>query len=858
MAVFLQNISGFNLTGINPALSTADPDIECILDASIAIPAFPNGSTIDTRTITPGDDPANPSDGRYFEIVISPDTQTVNPASAARANMTMTLTSNEAGGTVAPVAISTLLDLDLPAGAVVTPTPARCDGNLSTPATAGILCANDAACGGALQSCKLGLIYEGFETPGPGGSGTGGIPQPNDFTGLVLGVPASIGFVEHSVATGDSDTTVHGAACFGHIQLGFVEGVDGFCRIDPDGDTDWHFETAAAPAPKAYRGGNSGHWGRHTNPTSRNGDTTPLRMVEAFDTNPINLTPFPGGPDLLLSYWQIVAFADDNRIGFHPGQAGDYADVQIAVDQDPGGADNWSLWQKLIPFQNVYEHTPQVWSWFAYCHFTPSDAAAASNPGVYGETMCFPDGVWSHSGNVLGTNVLAIFQAQGPGRLGSQGDGIWVQSKFNLGAFIGQRVKIRWVAQSWAAFGDGWESYMESPVGTNPFDLATADDGWWLDEIQVTGAITTPVNPIVEPNTIPLGTQCPVAAGSQCNQALGTNGFNVAFTIDDTNQDSVPSPGEQILLDASQTGNPGGCADGVPQFQFSRINGVTVTVLQSWSTQASLQLSDAAEGDIFRVEVRCSSDFTCTTPPTGPPAGAAVCNGNPFHAFVNVANGNAPQAPGFTTWLFGASCTTAGATGASLCAQTHNFLHGADPAVPGQNNFRMVPQQWGNVYITTGAQPVAGAGAGCAAGDNGMCAASAWSPIANAVCGGVGGVVPSPAVNLVPGPWAPNSCDVSPGGPGIPLNICPAGAAPQDIACGDTANPAVGQVIYYLAGFHAVGAPGGGCGAIAPALPATSAVFVPAFAGADCYRIDDDASVGGAFTPVINGGAGCQ
>src|SRR4029434_6324825 len=69
MALFLQNISGFNLTGINLSLSTADPDIECLLDASIQIPSFPSGQTLDTRTLAPGDDPANPSDGRYFEIV---------------------------------------------------------------------------------------------------------------------------------------------------------------------------------------------------------------------------------------------------------------------------------------------------------------------------------------------------------------------------------------------------------------------------------------------------------------------------------------------------------------------------------------------------------------------------------------------------------------------------------------------------------------------------------------------------------------------------------------------------------------------------------------------------------------------
>src|SRR5262249_30885535 len=58
MTLFLQNISGFNLTGITLSLSTADPDIQCILDSTIQIASFPNGTTLNTASLTPGDDPA--------------------------------------------------------------------------------------------------------------------------------------------------------------------------------------------------------------------------------------------------------------------------------------------------------------------------------------------------------------------------------------------------------------------------------------------------------------------------------------------------------------------------------------------------------------------------------------------------------------------------------------------------------------------------------------------------------------------------------------------------------------------------------------------------------------------------------
>jgi hypothetical protein len=501
-------------------------------------------------------------------------------------------------------------------------------------------------------------------------------------------------------------------------------------------------------------------------------------------------------------------------------------------------------------------------------------------------------------------------------------------------------VKIRWIAQSWAGFGDGWESYME-PTAGNPFDLATSDDGWWIDEIQITGAITTPVNPVVDPTTIPLTTQCPSTEDANCDQTQGTNGFNIIFTISDTDQDTAIAPGEEILLDASQTTNPGGCADGVPQFQFSRMNGATTTILQSWSTAASLKLSNEAPGDAFKVEVRCSSDgnpghcsvttgtscrqtsdcpggetcvsLGCITTASSQTGGAGVVGPCqlPSEAFAPAASGNATQTAGFTNWLFGLACNMAGAGAAvntNICAQTHSFLHGDDPNKNTQVGFRMLPEQWGNVYISTGALPVNAAPAGCAVGDFGMCAATPWARIANAVCGGTGGLAgyPSPATNLLSFPYrySANSCDVSPGNWGwpfakrLPTNVCPSGFAPQDMACGDAAPPpAVNTVIYYLAGYHSVGAPGGGCGTISPALPANSAVFVPNFVYAngrkpDCYRIDDDASLGpgtgagtcvapstnigdpctnpnnvgclggpcnsNAFYPPINLGAGCQ
>ncbi|HEU5220103.1 MAG TPA: hypothetical protein VFU23_15695, partial [Gemmatimonadales bacterium] len=82
-----------------------------------------------------------------------------------------------------------------------------------------------------------------------------------------------------------------------------------------------------------------------------------------------------------------------------------------------------------------------------------------------------------------------------------------------------------------------------------------------------------------------------------------------------------------------------------------------------------------------------------------------------------------------------------------------------------------------------------------------------------------------------------------------PALTVPNGPAPSDFVCGDTAAPAVGTVTYYLAGYHTL-VSGAACTAPAPAPPATVANID--YAGStDCYRWDDDASVGGAYAPVL-------
>ena len=282
------------------------------------------------------------------------------------------------------------------------------------------------------------------------------------------------------------------------------------------------------------------------------------------------------------------------------------------MDNDPGPTvDNFGRWQKLEPFQNVYEHTAQVFSWFGYCEHTPMDAANANYPDVYGETMCFPDGIWSHSGAVLGTNVFTFFQAQGPGYLGSVGDGTWVQSKFNLALFMGQRVRFRWIGSTWD-FGNGWEAYLLPPGGAAPWDAGFYDDGWWIDAIQITGAMETPFVPLLETTSLPLAGQCPaIDSTDNCDETLGvTNGIAPLLVLTDSDGDGALVPGEKFRLDALGTDNPGGCKNGILQFQFLQDG----AVVQDWSATTSY-VSAYAGLAAYTARARCSTDFTCTSAP---------------------------------------------------------------------------------------------------------------------------------------------------------------------------------------------------------------------------------------------------
>ncbi|MFQ5877348.1 MAG: thrombospondin type 3 repeat-containing protein [Acidobacteriota bacterium] len=582
----VQNATGFDLTNVTLNLNTSDPDVVCITKPSISLPAFADGEVKTLGSFGPDATAGTADDtGDYFEVVTSPAMQSASGSDPAAIDMVLTLTSSQVLGTEAEVAVRVLADLDLAGGAAQVKIP----GPDGLPGTA-----------------DDGLWFENFDTDRDGDGVITIAEQPigtpnvlNDTLGVTV-----------STAAGGVGAALAGIGCGGFN----VPPEDPGCVIDPDNDMAWHIHCPPGTCPNgtlfvtpiagelAFAGQNSLHWGHHLDQANRLADTTRFRQLAAFLSNPINLALFPEEGDLQLSFFHIASMMSNNTFNLPDGQAVDFGDVQIQIDQNPDPAtEDWGFWEKLVPFENVYDHIPEVWSAFGtsitYCILTPTDTGSAppSPRGVH-ETMCWPQGIWSNCGWQFDRST--VMQCEGPGLAGQTGDGNWVQTKFDLSGFLGQRVRIRWIAESWE-FDCCSSSYQEFGSG---WDNLQSDDGWWVDEISLTGAIDTQLTPAADDKP-PLPGDCPAT----CDPTLGDQGTSASLIIRDSNGDGIIERGERIALDASGSSLPGGCVGGVAQFRFERDG----EVVRDWTTNNTFldaPLSDAS----YRVLVRCSAEFQCT------------------------------------------------------------------------------------------------------------------------------------------------------------------------------------------------------------------------------------------------------
>jgi hypothetical protein len=194
------------------------------------------------------------------------------------------------------------------------------------------------------------------------------------------------------------------------------------------------------------------------------------------------------------------------------------------------------------------------------------------------------------------------------------GLGVWIQSKFNLAGFLGQRIQIRWIGETW--------TWIDTTVGdyyAPGWADTRTEDGWWLDNIQVTGVITGQRSLLPDPGPIP-ATACPTVSNDTCptccdeNLAVTDKGTSVILKVTDLAGNVIDGvtrlaiAGQPLRISAFESSLLGGCSGGVAQYQFFK-NGAEA---QGWSGKTYFQDAPTAFAE-YQVQVRCSSDFSCTS-----------------------------------------------------------------------------------------------------------------------------------------------------------------------------------------------------------------------------------------------------
>ena len=666
LRVIMRN-DGASLTGVVLTLTSTDPNVTAITSGSVPVASIPAGATVTIGSFDPAQD--------GFTFTVSNTLQSPPfPAPPAQITLGLDAVANETLGLFAPISFSMLADLDIPGGANQVPLLGP-DGIAGTADDATIVENFDIDKNGDGDYTVNDLFLEPT-APGVyrGHCSTAALTlcQTNADCPLDAGSNPGIcysGSYLHGTYNGTATGLMAGVTCGGFdTPQGNAAGnfPNPMCVLDPDFPMDWHLHcapgsthcpnnekipgtgtsracVAQAPFSCSYNtplngahsvsGTQSLHMGAHFDPTyAERGDTTHFRTLQGFVSAPFNLAISPNliptiDGQMTLSFHQIVDLERDSGEGNggvgggkQAGQCADCGNLQVQFDQNPDpNVDAWGFWQNLVPFENVYDNKVLAWSAFSsyYCVFTPTDAGTAPpNPHGFHETICFPQGAWANCGDVRGTTIGNTHRCKGPGVIDAGGVGTWVRTSFDLSGFTGQRVRVRWIGETWN-FGAIEGSYYE--VG-NGWSDQTADDGWWIDDVTITGAVETQVTPVPDTKQPPSlvaggpGGPQPAAPGDPCNEAVGDAGTNVVLDVTDLDNRAVdgaavvPVAGQTLRISAARSTLPGGCAGGSIEFEIGR-NGA---VVQDFSPKPFILDGPRATAH-YSARVRCSSDHACTS-----------------------------------------------------------------------------------------------------------------------------------------------------------------------------------------------------------------------------------------------------
>jgi hypothetical protein len=397
---------------------------------------------------------------------------------------------------------------------------------------------------------------------------------------------------------------------------------------------DWHVHTTASPdGGRAYLGNNSLHWGRH--PGASSADTTSLKQLDAIrTTNPVNL----GWNNVVsdLSFKHEVGLSDCDYVNCPDGFTADRGIVQVQLANSAGTA--IGNWRKIQPYENLYDS--QTVDNYINCLFDPTDDGTTEddyfdpedpNRRLGPSSSCNPEFNFSRHGAIAFDSVFNVnalgHASDGPGLRGVRGPGTWIQTKFSLDRYRGRRIRIRFLATS-IEVSDAIT--MQQALDWNPTE---ADDGWYIDDIQVSNTLTSAA-------TLTADTAANAGLPASCSGAACTS-VTAALAPDPS---TTEAPGQLTTIDAS--GSAGGCRDGVLQYRFWTTNNNTTVgdagdvLLRTWTDNP--ELADAPNATTrYGVQVRCSALVSCQSSATTtvtvncPTTGNAVA---PFAQSIGFSN----------------------------------------------------------------------------------------------------------------------------------------------------------------------------------------------------------------------------
>jgi len=171
------------------------------------------------------------------------------------------------------------------------------------------------------------------------------------------------------------------------------------------------------------------------------------------------------------------------------GRSADGGVVQAQVVDAYGNP--LGVWTTLVAYQNGYDQQRE--DNYLNCFFDPVDDGNTEDDFYDPEdplrrlgpsSLCYDQWVFAYLGDTdEAFDAANVGNAAGPGLAGETGLGTWVESRFDLSAYRGKYILIRFISSGIKA---GTAETYQDLFFWNP---TPADDGWWIDDITVTGTV---------------------------------------------------------------------------------------------------------------------------------------------------------------------------------------------------------------------------------------------------------------------------------------------------------------------------------------------------------------------------------